>query len=72
MGLQPVPAGRYQSWEQLASALLPVRRNVFDLESLPLRVSFETDATGQGHAFRCTGPHLAGGGAVPGIFERVA
>jgi len=50
---------------------LPVRRNVFDLESLPLRVSFDTDATGRVQAFRCTGPRLAAG-TVPGVFERVA
>jgi len=60
---------RWLFW--LASALLPVRRNVFDLESLPIRVSFDTDATGHVHAFRCTGPRLAGG-TLPGVFERVA
>ena len=55
----------------LANALLPVRRGVFDLESWPVRVSFDTDATGRVHAFHCTGPRLAWG-APPGVFERVA
>ena len=60
---------RWLFW--LASTLLPVRRHVFDLESLPIRVSFDTDATGHVHAFHCTGPRLVAG-TPPGVFERVA
>ena len=60
---------RWLFW--LANTLLPVRRDVFDLESWPVRVSFETDATGRAHAFRCAGPRLAWG-APPGVFERIA
>ena len=55
----------------LASALLPVRRDVFDLESWPVRVIFDSDATGHVHAFHCAGPRLAWG-TPPGVFERVA
>ena len=58
---------RWLFWR--ANALLPVRRDVFDLESWPVRVSFDTDATGRGHAFRCTGPRLAWA-APPGVFRR--
>ena len=55
----------------LASALLPVRRNVFDLESWPVRVSFDEDVTGQVRAFRCSGPPLAWS-PPSGVFTRVA
>ena len=55
----------------LDNALLPVRRNVFDIESWPVRVSFDTDATGHGQAFQCAGPRLAWG-APPGVFKRIA
>jgi hypothetical protein len=54
-----------------ASALLPVRRDIFDIESWPVRASFETDSTGRVHGFHCAGPRLAWG-APPGVFERVA
>jgi hypothetical protein len=54
-----------------ASALLPVRRDVFDIESWPMRASFDTDSTGRVHSFHCAGPRLAWG-APPGVFERVA
>ena len=53
------------------SALLPVRRNVFDLESWPVRVSFDVDAAGDVHAFHCSGPRLAWS-APFGVFERIA
>ena len=59
---------RWLFW--LANTLLPVRHNVFDLESWPVRVSFDTDATGRAHAFRCAGPRLAWG-APPGATEGV-
>jgi hypothetical protein len=55
----------------LTSALLPVRRNVFDLESWPVRLSFDDDATGHVHAFHCSGPPLAWIGPS-GVFERIA
>jgi hypothetical protein len=58
---------RWLFWR--ANALLPVRRDVFDLESWPVRVSFDTDATGRGQAFHCAGPRLAWG-AQPGVFKR--
>jgi hypothetical protein len=60
---------RWTLW--LTNALLPVRRNVFDLESSPVRVSFETDAAGHVHAFHCSGPRLAWD-APPGVFKRIA
>lgn len=53
------------------NALLPVRRGVFDVESLPLRVSFEIDPAGHGRAFRCSGPRIAWGGPS-GVFTRIA
>ena len=52
------------------SALLPVRRNVFDVESWPLRVTFEQDAAGRACAFRCSGPRFSGGGPS-GVFTRI-
>ena len=55
----------------LTSALLPVRRDVFDLESWPVRLSFDDDATGHVHAFHCSGPPLAWIGPS-GVFERIA
>jgi hypothetical protein len=55
----------------LTKPLLPVRRNVFDLESSPVRVSFDEDATGHVFAFHYSGPRLAWGGPS-GAFERVA
>ena len=51
--------------------LLPVRRNVFDFESWPVRVSFDVDATGRAKAFRCEGRRLAWG-APSGVFTRIA
>ena len=53
------------------NALLPVRRNVFDVESWPVRVTFEEDAAGSIRAFRCSGPWLPGGGPS-GIYTRIA
>jgi len=53
------------------TGLLPVRRDVFDLEAWPVRVSADTDAAGRAHALHCTGPRLAWG-APSGVFERVA
>jgi len=53
-----------------SNALLPVRRNVFDLESCPVRVSFDTDAAGHGQAFHCAGPRLAWS-APAGVFKRI-
>jgi hypothetical protein len=55
----------------LTKPLLPVRRNVFDLESWPVRVSFDGDATGHICAFHYSGPRLAWGGPS-GVFKRVA
>ncbi len=55
----------------LTNALLPVRHNVFDVESWPVRLSFDDDAAGCVHAFRCSGPALAWGGPS-GVFKRVA
>jgi hypothetical protein len=55
----------------LTKPLLPVRRNVFDLESWPVRVSFDDDATGHVRAFHYSGPRLAWGGPS-GVFERIA
>jgi len=53
-----------------ANALLPVSRNVFDVESWPLRIVFEEDAAGTVCAFRWTGSRLAW--RVPsGLFARV-
>jgi hypothetical protein len=52
------------------NALLPVRRNVFDLESWPVRASFDTDAAGHGQAFHCAGPRLAWGSPA-GVFKRI-
>jgi hypothetical protein len=60
---------RWVFW--LSNALLPVRRNVFDIESWPVRVSFDTDVAGQVHAFHCSGPRLAWA-ATPGVFTRIA
>jgi hypothetical protein len=53
------------------NALLPVRRNVFDVESWPVRVTFEEDAAGSIRAFCCSGPRLPGGGPS-GIYTRMA
>jgi hypothetical protein len=53
------------------NALLPVRHNVFDVESWPVRLSFDDDAAGCVHAFRCSGPALAWSGPS-GVFKRVA
>jgi len=53
------------------NALLPVTRNVFDVEAWPVRVIFEEDVAGSVHAFRCEGPRLAGGNR-PGVFTRLA
>jgi hypothetical protein len=53
------------------NALLPVRRNVFDVESWPLRLIFEEDVAGGVHAFRCSGPRLSWGGPS-GVFKRIA
>jgi hypothetical protein len=44
------------------NALLAVRRNVFDVESWPLRLVFEEDAGGTIRAFRWTGARLSWGG----------
>jgi hypothetical protein len=44
------------------NALLAVRRNVFDMESWPLRLVFEEDAGGTIRAFRWTGARLSWGG----------
>jgi hypothetical protein len=55
----------------LTSALLPVRRSVFDLESWPVRLSFDDDATGRVHAFRCSGPPMAWI-SPSGVYERIA
>jgi hypothetical protein len=54
-----------------ANALLPVRRNVFDVESWPLRVVFEEDAAGTVRALRWTGTRLSRGGPS-GVFTRIA
>jgi len=51
--------------------LLPVRRNVFDVESWPMRMSFDDDATGHVRAVSCSGPPLAWS-RPSGVFERVA
>jgi len=53
------------------NALLPIARNVFDVESWPLRVMFDADATGRIRAFRCTGPRLSWGGPSS-VFGRIA
>jgi hypothetical protein len=53
------------------NALLPVARNVFDVESWQLRVMFDAHATGRVGAFRCTGPRLPWGGPS-GVFARIA
>jgi hypothetical protein len=53
------------------TTLLPVRRNVFDLESWPVRVSFDHDGAGHVRAFHCTGPGLAWSGPL-GVFKRLA
>src|SRR5207245_9661338 len=53
------------------NALLPIARNVFDVESWPLRVMFDADATGRIRAFHCTGPRLSWGGPS-GVFGRIA
>lgn len=53
------------------NALLPVTRNVFDVESWPVRVLFEEDAAGGVRAFRCQGPRLSGGDPS-GVFARLA
>jgi len=54
----------------LSNAPLPVRRNVFDLESLPVRVSFDADATDV-RGFHCSGPPLAWS-STSGGFRRIA
>jgi hypothetical protein len=54
-----------------AHALLPVRPDIFDVESSPLRLSFDRDAGGHVSAFRCSGPRLAWGGPS-GVFSRLA
>jgi len=51
-------------------AALPVRRNVFDLESLPVRVSFDADATDV-RGFHCSGPPLAWS-STSSVFRRIA
>ena len=53
------------------NALLPVRRDVFDLESSPMRVSFDSDADGHVRAFRFSGPLIAWG-SPSGVFNRIA
>jgi hypothetical protein len=53
------------------SALLPIKPCVFDVESLPLRVSFDEDAAGRVHAFRCSGPRMSWVGPT-GDFRRIA
>jgi hypothetical protein len=53
------------------NALLPVTRNVFDIEAWPVRVVFEEDATGSVRAFRCSGPRLAWG-SPSAVFARIA
>jgi hypothetical protein len=45
--------------------------SVFDLESWPVRLSFDDDATGHVRAFHCSGPPLAWIGPS-GVFERIA
>lgn len=66
VGGRPVVRGTH--W-RTDGQLLPVRRNVFDFESWPVRVSFDVDAAGQAHAFRCDGRRLAWG-APSGVFTR--
>jgi len=51
--------------------LLPVRRNVFDVESWPMRMSFDDDVTGHVRALHLSGPRLAWS-RPSGIFERIA
>jgi hypothetical protein len=53
------------------NALLPVRRNVFDVESWPMRVSFDDEVMGHVRAFHLSSPRLAWGGPS-GVFERIA
>jgi hypothetical protein len=53
------------------SALLPVKRNVFDVESWPVRVTFEEDTARGVRAFRCSGPRLPDGDPS-GLYTRIA
>jgi hypothetical protein len=52
------------------NALLPVTRNVFDVEAWPLRVTFEEDGAGTVRALGWTGSRLSWGGPT-GVFTRV-
>lgn len=51
--------------------LLPVRRNVFDVESWPVRACFNVDPAGRVDGFQCSGPRLAWA-APSAVFKRVA
>jgi len=53
-----------------SNRLLPVTRNVFDVESTPFRVTFDDDGTHGVHAFRFSGPRLSWGGPA-GVFTRI-
>lgn len=63
--------GRRLRRSAFTNALLPVARNVFDVEKWPFRLVFEEDAAGGVRAFRCEGPRLSWGRHAA-VFTRLA